>query len=284
MVITQIIGGLGNQMFQYAVGRALSLENGCDLKVDMTAFETYKTWPFELDVFDTGLTAATPAEIRNYKGSKLNQALRTRGVPIFNGAYYKEKNLTYDSGLLKRKDPLYLEGYWQCEKYFQKYAETIRKDFKFKEEQDEKNSSLLEKIGRENAVAVHVRRGDYVSNSDANSFHGTCSLEYYDEAIRRMGESIENPSFYVFSDDSEWVKKFISANGHPVTYIDHNTGAKNYEDLRLMSACKHHIIANSSFSWWGAWLAEWEGQKVIAPDPWFQKSLTDIVPKRWSKL
>jgi len=132
-----------------------------------------------------------------------------------------------------------------------------------------------------NAVSLHVRRGDYVLDKLTNTVHGVCDIDYYTEAIGRMTAAISDPRFYIFSDDMEWAKTNLSINRFPVAYIDHNASA-DYEDIRLMYSCKHHIIANSSFSWWGAWLNNYGGKKVIAPKKWF-RSLTndDLIPDGW---
>lgn len=151
---------------------------------------------------------------------------------------------------------------------------------------DVTNEQVAQNILSVNAVSLHVRRGDYVSNLTINQFHGTCSLEYYNQAIAQIAKKVETPHFFVFSDDPEWVKSNLKID-YSITIVDHNNADKNYEDIRLMSLCKHHIIANSSFSWWGAWLCRNPNKIVIAPLKWFNdKSIntTDLIPDGWIKI
>ena len=160
----------------------------------------------------------------------------------------------------------------------------IRKEFTVKGMPDPINESYLEKIIDCESVSVHVRRGDYVSNPTTAQVHGFLGLEYYQKAMNTMLEKIDNPHFFVFSDDPEWTERNIKTDA-PVTYIKYN-GAKNYEDLRLMSTCKHHIIANSSFSWWGAWLSPDRENIIIAPKRWFKSdklNARDLIPEPWHK-
>ncbi|MDL5051364.1 alpha-1,2-fucosyltransferase [Oscillatoria amoena NRMC-F 0135] len=147
----------------------------------------------------------------------------------------------------------YIEGCFQSEKYFKQYENTIRKELSFKTKATGKNAELLEKIKSVNAVSLHVRRGDYVSNSETLKVHGVCGLDYYERAVKHIESVIDNPHFFLFSDEPEWVQQNLTLN-HPYEIINHNKGENSFEDMRLMSACNHHIIANSSFSWWGAWL------------------------------
>ena len=133
---------------------------------------------------------------------------------------------------------------------------------------------------------MHIRRGDYVSNPTTNKLHGTCSLEYYHNAVDIIAAKVSNPHFFIFSDDHEWARNNFKID-YPLTFVAHNNAGKNYEDMRLMSLCKHHIIANSSFSWWGAWLGSNPKKIVCAPRGWFKdKSLNtnDIIPSDWSRI
>jgi hypothetical protein len=137
-------------------------------------------------------------------------------------------------------------------------------------------------------VSVHIRRGDYVTNSHTNAVHGTCSLEYYENAINYISEKVKAPHFFVFSDDYKWALENFKNRSYPVTCISNNAD-KNYEDLTLMYNCKHHIIANSSFSWWGAWLNPNEDKIVIGPKQWFKSKkqstdTKDVMPKEWVKM
>ncbi|HET6995265.1 MAG TPA: alpha-1,2-fucosyltransferase, partial [Chitinophagaceae bacterium] len=142
----------------------------------------------------------------------------------------------------------------------------------------------LDEIRSVNAVSIHVRRGDYVNDKETNAVHGVCSIDYYREAINRLSGEISEPRFYIFSDDMDWARANLPISPHLAVYVDNNQMA-SHEDLRLMSSCKHHIIANSSFSWWGAWLSDYAGKKVIAPRNWFRTlENKDIIPNGWITL
>jgi hypothetical protein len=198
----------------------------------------------------------------------------------------EEKHFHFDPGMLNLPDNVYINGYWQSEKYFKDIEEVLRKDFTVISPINQENQRMLNLINSTDSVSLHVRRGDYVTNPTTNSFHGTCSLDYYAKAVRYIIENISNPHFFLISDDPDWVKENISIN-KPVTVIDINTTDNGYDDLRLMSKCKHNIIANSSFSWWGAWLNNNPQKIVIAPEKWFlspELNTKDLIPQGWMKL
>lgn len=141
-------------------------------------------------------------------------------------------------------------------------------------------------MAQENAVSVHMRRGDFVSNPKSNAVHGVCPPEYYRAAIRTMAGQVEKPCFYIFSDDIAWAKDQLKLD-FPCQSVEHNTGAESYNDMRLMSRCRHHIIANSSFSWWGAWLSDYPSKIVIAPRQWFLNAphdVSDLIPHGWIRM
>lgn len=196
-----------------------------------------------------------------------------------------EPHFHYWSGIREVSHNAYLAGHWQSEKYFSDASETIRSDFTFRHPLTKQNAELAGRIGQTMAVSLHVRRGDYVSDTKANAAHGLCSLEYYRAAVLLMAEHVECPEFFVFSDDIAWVKANLKID-FPSRYLDHNQGAESYNDMRLMSLCRHHIIANSSFSWWGAWLNPNPDKLVIAPKKWFayDSNVADLFPAGWVSL
>jgi hypothetical protein len=203
--------------------------------------------------------------------------------PIY---YKKEPPLRFDPDFFAVPDNVYLEGYWQSENYFKTIENAIKSEFTLKEDPDPQNALLSEKILGSNSVSIHIRRGDYVHNPVTFDYHGVCSLEYYHSAIDTIAKKISNPHFYIFSDDSLWVKQNLGIN-YPHTYVTHNQGLKDYMDLWLMKLCRHHIIANSSFSWWGAWLCSNPGKIVIAPKQWFNNpdvNTDDLIPNTWLRL
>jgi hypothetical protein len=292
MVVTNIIGGLGNQMFQYAAGRALSLRKKVRFALDASAFDTYSLHQgFELiNVFSCNPSLVDRAAIERLIGWQGNPLVR-RALGRKSMAFLRSKRLAiephyeYWSGINDLPDDCFLSGYWQSERYFADVDEQIRNDFVFAQLPSPENQALIERITRANAISLHVRRGDYVNNVANASIYTVCSPGYYRDAINFLVERISNPKFFVFSDDMAWVRTHLDI-GFPVEYVDHNRGADSYNDMRLMSLCKHNIIANSSFSWWGAWLNRSEEKIVIAPKQWFanQTITKDLLPKSWIQL
>jgi len=199
---------------------------------------------------------------------------------------FKEKHVHLHPDFFDITDNTYVEGVFQSEKYFKDFENEIRQGFTFKTQPNAENKVLLNEIQSVNAVSLHIRRGDYVSNSETQKTHGVCSLEYYERTIDLISSKVESPHFFLFSDEPEWVQQNLSIH-HPFTVITHNSGANSFEDMRLMSNCQHNIIANSSFSWWGAWLNVNKNKTVIAPKEWFadkQHNASDIIPTSWVKV
>ena len=200
---------------------------------------------------------------------------------------YKEPHLNFDKNVFSLSDSSYLKGYWQTEKYFIKNKVNILRDLKIISHQNEKNKIISSKIANKTSVSLHIRRGDYISNSAYNSTHGTCSLAYYTNAVNLLINKIGgNFKVFAFSDDPEWVSSNLKL---PVGiyFVKNNSSEYNYEDLRLMSECDHNIIANSSFSWWGAWLNTNYNKIVITPSKWYGDKSTkndDITPSNWIKI
>lgn len=295
MLVARVIGGLGNQMFEYAAARALSLRTNVPLVLDISAFADYNLHVYCLNQFNIAGDVLDQVEyvdvdkskyvVRNSKSliGRISRRLKLgRRLKVF-----RETDLVFDSEVLTLTDSTYLEGYWQSERYFIDQEQQIRSDFGLKSSPDAINQGWLEHINSVLAVSVHIRRGDYVTNPAANAIHGVCSIDYYQRAVEFLRSRIASElCFFVFSDDPEWSKNNIDF-GAKTFFISHNDASKNYEDLRLMSACKHHIIANSSFSWWGAWLNADVNKIVVAPKRWFggdEHDAKDLVPKEWVRL
>ncbi|MDO8927293.1 MAG: alpha-1,2-fucosyltransferase [Sideroxyarcus sp.] len=292
MVISKVIGGLGNQMFQYAAGRAASLAQGVPLRLDISGFTNYGLHQgFELNrVFNCLADIACEGDVRRILGWQylpiVREKLARPSLSICRGkGYVIEPHFHYWQGIESIPKECYLVGYWQSEKYFQNEAAAIHADFTFKLPLSGPNKELADKISLENAVSLHVRRGDYANNPITTATHGLCSIEYYQAAISHIAEKVESPHFYIFSDDVNWVKENLKIN-FPCHYVGHNQGAESYNDMRLMSLCRHHIIANSSFSWWGAWLNRNPNKIVVAPKKWFANtnSTRDLFPQGWVTL
>jgi len=300
MIIVQLFGGLGNQMFQYALGRHLAEKNSSILKLDLSGFETYKLHRYGLHCFKTWEHIATIDEINAFKRRNTSHYTRfissigmrwRRGVhkkfDIYqNAASIKEKEFSFDPSVLEAKGNIYLEGYWQSEKYFNEIKGILLRELSFKYEQDAINMELSEQIQKTESVSIHIRRGDYVTNPVTNQVHGLCSLDYYKNSVNYITNKIPDCHFYVFSDDIPWVRTSFNLD-YPVTMVDCNDDSTNYEDLRLMSLCRHNIIANSSFSWWGAWLNPNPDKIVVSPEEWFKdstKDAKDLIPESWMKI
>lgn len=292
VIIAKIIGGLGNQMFQYAAARALSLKNSSSLLLDISEYKKYKLHQgFELNrIFNGSFGLASEKDIYRvlniYSPSFIRRITAHTRMSIFRPkSLVVEPHFKFWHDINKLTGSFYLNGSWQSENYFLEYAEEIREDFKFLLPLDSKNAQLAIHINNVNSVSLHVRRGDYVSNKKASSVHGVCSIEYYRSAIEYISFKIDNPYFFIFSDDIPWVKNNLSIE-FPCQYIENNFGIESYNDMRMMSLCRHHIIANSSFSWWGAWLNPRIDKIVIAPKRWFsnQSNIQDLLPDNWVKF
>lgn len=292
MIFSYLLGGLGNQMFQYAAARALSLAKGVPLRLDVSGFAGYGLHQgFELPrVFECMPEIATEREVHTLLGwrssSVARKILMRPSLAMLHGTrLVVEPYFHYWQGIERVSDNCYLVGYWQSERYFSGIAETVRADFAFRQPLSRENTELAERIGRAAAVSLHIRRGDYASNPKTNAAHGLCSLEYYREAVMYMAERVECPEFFIFSDDIAWAKSNLKID-FPCWYVDHNQGAASYNDMRLMSLCRHHIIANSSFSWWGAWLNPHPDKSVVAPRKWFANGndVKDLFPAGWVSL
>ncbi len=298
MIILALKGGLGNQMFQYALGRRMAHIRRTELKLDLSYYDfqahgiTEDTpRKYRLSTLNIKESIATDEEIALFFPTdkvslKLLNGLRNRLLPYYLGSIVKEKASSFDPAILKTRKHVYLNGYWQTEKYFLDLASLIRSEFTVKSPLNEINLSIANQMRPTNSVSIHVRRGDYIINQATHDFHGVCSLDYYKRAVAEISAEITDPLFFVFSDDPEWTQDNIQLH-HPTVFVTHNGVEEEYEDLRLMSLCKHHIIANSSFSWWGAWLGTNRDKIVIAPKKWFNTAdmdTKDLLPERWRKM
>jgi hypothetical protein len=288
----RIIGGLGNQMFQYAIGRAMSLEWRVPLLLDTHDFIVHPAHQgFELsNVFSIVADVAHQDAVINFLGWQssltVRRVLARPVMKILRSEHYiVEPHFHYWPAIHNTPSSIYLDGYWQSWRYFADIESTIRDEFVFRQPLVGPNFELATRIGEKNAVSLHIRRGDYAQNAKTLATHGLCPLEYYEEAIANIDRAVDDPLFFIFSDDMAWVQANLAIK-HPHQFVTHNRGAESYNDMRLMSLCKHHIIANSSFSWWGAWLNPDPEKIVIAPRRWFAKDINtdDLIPESWVRL
>lgn len=291
MIIVKLQGGLGNQMFQYAAGRQLSILHNAPLLLDLTFLKTQDPRitrrDFELDVFNIHAGIAAEKELKGFlHKSRFRRILEQRLAFPVKYQVINEKGFRFQPDFFNYPDNIYLNGYWQSEKYFLPASDKILQELTLKNPLNETNKLLESRIASCNAVSVHIRRGDYVSNAHNLSYHGVCPLSYYYEAISLLYSKETGLRLFVFTDDPAWAKQEFKP-GMDFEIVSANKGKDSYYDMYLMSRCRHNIIANSSFSWWGAYLNRNPNKKVFAPRQWFasaEHDTADLVPDSWMKL
>jgi hypothetical protein len=285
MIIIKLKGGLGNQLFQYAFGRFLAEKNKDILKIDIEGLEqTTKDTQrkFLLEKFNISSPIAEIQEIEKIKYPFGFLSKIKRGI---DSKIFRKFHVNFEPELLKLNADIYLDGFFQSELYFKNIEDIIRKELTLKDPLSPLAQEFANQIkSNSQSVSIHIRRGDYVSNSSAHKHHGTCDIKYYKHAILKIKESVSSPAFFIFSDDIEWVKENLKIDD--ATYVS-NPNLTECEELLLMSYCSHNIIANSTFSWWGAWLNQNENKIVIAPQKWLNTDISkqpDIIPSTWIKI
>jgi hypothetical protein len=275
MIVVTLMGGMGNQMFQYALGRNLSLKYNIPLKIDLSFLKNKNMGAnfiyrdYDLNIFNV------------YEDFEIGQV---------NVKRINEPNFQYSSNISDMVtnspgDNFLLNGYWQTPKYFEEFEEQIRKDFTFRdkvEDADDHIKDMLVKIKSTNSVLLNVRRTDYLNTN----YHGVMGNEYLDKGVELIESKVENPHYFLFSDDVEWCKENIKYEN--MTIVDHSYKGDRFSYyLQLMKNCKHFIIPNSSFAWWAAWLNEGEDKIVITPEKWFTDSninTSDLIPDNWIRI
>ena len=270
-------------MFQYALGRRLSVDHNTNLELDITAFRhdplrSYRLYSYQLCKHsvreDISSSPITPSWFQRVRNRFLRSNLR-----------YVEPHFYYDENVLRLKN-CFLDGYWQSEKYFSSIRSILLKEFTPRYSLRQDALSVVSLIAGCEAVSVHVRRGDYVNNPSAYAFHGLVDVEWYASAIRYIESRVSDPQFFFFSDDIAWVRERFPKRSD-FHFVDASPDGLEHEDIFMMSSCKHQIIANSSFSWWAAWLNNNDQKIVIAPQRWFQKggpNTRDLLPDSWVRL
>lgn len=307
MIITTLTGGLGNQMFQYAIGKKLALKHKTILKLKFTYFPGDTFREYALGCFNIEENFASEEEIKieevkrknvikkiihkisPYFRSRLKTIIKNliyKITPLKNSLYIREKHFHFNPRVLEAPDNVLLYGCWQSEKYFKDIEDIIRQEFTLKDSDQlpENTQEFINLMKSTESVSIHFRRRDYLKKRNL-LYHGLCSLDYYYRAINYLTKLIKNPHFFIFSDDIGWVKNNFKIS-YPITFI-FQENFKDYHELILMSKCKHHIIANSSFSWWGAWLGNNPNKIVIAPQKWFNDpsiNTNDLIPETWIRI
>ena len=284
-VYVRLLGGLGNQLFQYAMGRALADAREAELVLD-PRFILRKGCISGLAIDEFAIRARylTDAEAAHFKEPvwKLSRALRRQINPWL--GYYHETEHSFDTEALAQSNDVMLSGFWQSERYFASHGHQLRTDLVLKHPLPSAAVKLAVQMASSPSVAMHVRRGDYLTDPKALVKHGVTSAHYYQTALQLMIEKLGGVDLYVFSDDPDWVRTNIQ---HSNIIFVSDFGFSAEQDLWLISACQHQIIANSSFSWWGAYLNDYANKIIVAPQPWFDAkhmAQQDIIPAGWNTL
>lgn len=281
-VTVRILGGLGNQLFQYAAARSLALDLGLDLELHLEEFRHYRLRACLLDRFRIAGRPADPervrAQWRSVHGRLAWLRRRLPGTPQVAASGRDLPRLRPGRGV-------WMEGFWQSESHFLNHASEVRDELVPKDPPTGPAARLLARIDPSASVSVHVRRGDYVSDPGANRVHGLVTADYYRRALDLVLQDQAAAKVWVFSDDPAWVQAELDL-GRPFECVDLGLDGRPEEDLRCMTACRHHVLANSTFSWWGAWLSGERG-RVVAPARWFAdaaQGLENPAPPRWRRL
>lgn len=292
MVYVRLKAGMGNQMFQYAFGRLMAHKLGTKVKIDLSLLldrargKDYVYRNYDLTIFevpnDFVIAPKILKTLYRTKSSKVCKMVRNQIARGKN--YIKEPHFEVSEEILNNpKDNTIYEGWWQSEQYFQSIEEEIRQVFSFKNPILEKSKTLVNEIESTQAICLNVRRTDFVSTSNLN----VTNKDYFVQAAEKMASMVEQPHFFIFSDDVEWCAENLNLN-YPTTLVSHeHKGEKFGNYMQLMKACKHFIIPNSSFAWWAVWLNQHKNKIVIAPKNWFndnQYDTSDLVPKTWIRL
>jgi len=296
MIVVRLWGGLGNQLFQYAAGKALALRNKTDLKIDLSLLENQSKGPlepqreFDLKVFNITPIFASQTEIKFYNPpvKSIFDKINAKWLNLrFPSRTYLEKHFHFDSNFNILPNNTCIVGNWQSPKYFQNFEEELKKEIAFREDLIEYSKKLATEINESNSVCINVRRSDYITHPEYSRILGFRGLEYLLPAVEKIKDMVDNPSFFIFSDDIKWCKEVLQPKiGGRI--IDHShKGWKFGNYLQLVSLCKHQIIPNSTFGWWGAWLNNNPNKIIIAPKVWYQdKSFDtkDLCPQKWYRI
>jgi len=297
MVIVQLLGGLGNQMFQYAFGKALSVRNNSVLKVDTSILLDHRPGVhavnrnFDLDIFDVHIAKASSLEIWRYNTHALSIPLKIAG------RFYKmiAKDLTirdngkhYDGRIFQKSGDLYFSGTWQSYRYFEAIEDIIRREFRFKFPYNAMTQGMADRISATKAVCMNVRRTDYITVETSRAIFPFVGVEYYERAVAYLDSKVSDLVYYIFSDDIEWCYENFSFIKDRAVFVDERyAGPKFSHKLKLMASCDHFIIPNSTFAWWAAWLSISQDKIVIAPKKWMHDpsfQTNDLIPETWIKL
>jgi hypothetical protein len=294
MITVQLMGGIGNQMFQYAFARRLSYENKMPLRMDIVT--GFKNDPYKRKYALGGLriheqfvrAGEIPWCMRSGGLVRRSAFLCQSVVPASRRSIITEKReFVFDAKSLTRKRSVYVFGYWQSEKYFEPIEHILQSEFALKHPPLGRTLELMKELQECSSVSIHVRRLHGIADGKPLAYdinlHGACSLGYYEQAVEIIKSRVRNPQFIIFSDDPQWCKEHLNIASTAKFAADEGV-VSDAEELQLMSFCQHHIISNSTFGWWGAWLGNNSGKVVIAPSRWFNSGrhrTPDLLPSGW---
>jgi hypothetical protein len=292
-IYSYLQGGLGNQMFQYAIARALSEHYQSPFLLDCSWFDVPQSEttprPYQLDLLQIQNTAKSNLDFpkKPHRWLRILQTL----LPSSQIVYYQQNAFGFDPSLFQFKDmaerDLFLFGYWQAYPYLENIRPILQTEFKTKAPTPDHYQNYLDHIRTSESVMLHIRRGDYVNSPSAAKFHGVLPLSYYQQAIEALSLQKPQAHFFIFSDDLPWAKEALPQDLR-MTFVENAMQADSAaQELQLMTLCKHHIIANSSLSWWGAWLRTNSNGLVYAPNRWISDSsldLSNLLPTSWNRI
>jgi len=283
-----VVGGLGNQMFQYALGRKLEIERNAYVRYDLAQFKVQGERELNILKFRTRLPEQSALDKTLFRLS-LGRSLRfcrplVRMLgPSVQCRYYEDKREGVDRQVLKLEGRWYLHGWWQSHEFLENIRETLMQEFQLAEPLSGVDLEFQKRLDDVNAVCVHVRRGDLITHPIYSKTIKVQTPDYFQACMRQIADHVGDPHFFVFSDDPDWCKEHVRIDA-PITYMDHNDGRRDFVDLVLMSHCRHFITANSTFSWWGAWLSRNAEKIVIVPSVWGTDGsgpLPGLIPPGW---
>ncbi|MFD2872299.1 alpha-1,2-fucosyltransferase [Mucilaginibacter ximonensis] len=286
MIIVKLQGGLGNQMFQYATGRALAIKHNVPMFLDQSFLERnnvsrngFTARKYGLDIFNIVSSRITAQIIDRYFEKNPDSIMIN----------YKELPVSFDKTFRVLPSSVYISGNWQSPKYFANISSDIRQEFTFKYFEFDPDFKLIaDEISEKTSVAIHLRRGDYIPEKGSPQIYFICDKSYYFKAMSFIRERFPHAAFFVFSDDIKWSKDHFKFDHFDVNFV-YNEKFTDWQEMFLMSKCKHNIMANSTFSWWAAWLNDNNNKVIIAPKNWFNIvppgfNLNHLYPKEWIRM
>jgi hypothetical protein len=293
MIILNVMGGLGNQMFQYAFGLALAQSTGQEVRFILDTLSKHKSArTFDLqNVFGLNPPLASDADLEKMIGhwrkrAWIRRVLSRRSFRLIGGPHFISES--HYSSVPKHEalslKGAYFHGYWQSQDYFMSASNCVRKSFQFVGDSCPANHAVRERMNAAPSIGIHVRRGDYVSNPKAASKHGVLSPDHYVRAVENLRQAMPGARVFAFSDDPKWLQCFVESHFENAECILNNVGTKSFRDMQLMTNCDALVIANSSFSWWAAWLNNKPRKIIVAPKRWFQNpnfNTAKLIPSDW---